>query len=199
MERAQAQYWKTRTVHLQSTLVLQQVYCKRVRLQLKAKEAKGGKRSNQKLKNPHLGRVITDDEFYDEVRKQREADEEAARKKAQKRSAAERYAEAVAVWKDEDAKRVEENEKRKVALEVAKVGWKDGKDKAKAAKIKVKDWKIMNPEPKRTDPAFSIIPKPPKPTLDQFLDDEEDEGNWEDDEGSVNDEEGSDGDEIEDA
>lgn len=176
-ERARSRYWKTRTIHLQSTLVLQQVYCRRVRSQLKAKESKGGKKTNRKLRNPGLGRVITDDVFFNELKEQKEADEREERKKEQRKTADERCAEAVVAWNIAEAKRLEENEKRKEDWEQAKVDWRKEKE-ARARGIKVKDWIVTHPEPKRTDPRYRNIPKAPKPTPQQFRDEEE--GEWED-------------------
>ncbi|KAJ3518540.1 hypothetical protein NMY22_g13623 [Coprinellus aureogranulatus] len=189
-ECARSQHWKTRTVYLQSTLVLQQLFCRRLRCQLKAKETKAGKRSNRKLKNPGLGRVITDDEFFNELKEQREAEEREAQRKVQRKSAEERYAEAVAAWKKGETDRAEENERRREECDLAKAQWKEEKEKAKKAGTKVKDWLVTHPQPKRSDPPYSIIPRPPKPTLQQFLDEEEED--WEsvdeNDDGSESDE-----------
>lgn len=69
------EYWKKQVADLQGAMVLQQIYSRRVRQQLQMKEAKGEKKSNRVLKDPGLGRVITDDEFYLAVKAQKEADE----------------------------------------------------------------------------------------------------------------------------
>ncbi|KAH6884021.1 hypothetical protein BKA70DRAFT_1340942 [Coprinopsis sp. MPI-PUGE-AT-0042] len=181
--RARSDYWKTRTTHLQSTLVLQQIYCRRLRLQLKAKESKAEKSSNRMLKNPNLGRVITEEVYYNEVKTQKEAEEAATKAKARRKTAEAQCVEALAVWKVEEAKRVKLNEERKREWEQAKGQWKADKEKAKKQGVKVKDWVLTHLEPKRSDSRYSAISKTPKPTLQQFLDEGEDgDAEWEDEE-----------------
>ncbi|TFK22795.1 hypothetical protein FA15DRAFT_706032 [Coprinopsis marcescibilis] len=160
-EHARSQYWKTRAMHLQLTLVLQQIYCRWVRNQLKMKEAKGAKKSNQKLKNPNLGKVITDDDFFNKVKLQREAEEAAKQAKAQRKSAEELLVEVLVVWKEEEAERAAKNNQRKEEWEAAKAAWKEEKDQAKSAGTRVKDWILTHPEPKQADPSYCNIPKAP--------------------------------------
>ncbi|KAJ3526256.1 hypothetical protein NMY22_g10234 [Coprinellus aureogranulatus] len=182
-ERAKSAFYKRQTINLQSAMVLQRVYCRKLRLQLKVKEEKSKKRSNRKLKKAGLGRVITDDDFFKEVTEQREAEKAEERLKELRKSAQERHAEAVEAWEAEESKRVEKNDQRKEEWERAKVLWEEQKEEAKAAGTKVKDWVATHPKPKRADPAYCIIPRPPKPTLAQFLEEREDESSENEDEG----------------
>lgn len=178
---AVAKHWKTKSIHLQAMLVLQRVYCRRVRVQLKSREGKSKKRSGRKLKNLGLGWVITANEYYEEVMgQQREQRAKRCTKRA-KISAHEQLVEALKMWEAKEQERLIANDERKEELEEAKTLWKAEKEEAKAVGEKVKDWIITHPEPKRADPNFLPIPKAPKPTLAQFLD-EEDEDNVSDDE-----------------
>ncbi|TFK18950.1 hypothetical protein FA15DRAFT_602352, partial [Coprinopsis marcescibilis] len=143
----------------QSALVLQCLYCRRVRVQLQTKEGKSVKKTTKKLRRSNLGQVLTDDAFFREVQEQQEADLAAARVKELKKSAQERLAEAIRVWEVEEKARVQGNEARRAALDTAKAKWKGEKDEAKAEGMKVKDWKLTHPEPKLADPDYRAIPK----------------------------------------
>lgn len=96
--------------------------------------------------------------------------------KKRKTSAQKKLADAVGKWEVEESERVEANKAKKDALDRAKARWKEEKEKAKKQGIKVKDWIITHPEPRQADRDFQPIPRKPKPTLDQFLEEED----WED-------------------
>ena len=55
---------------------------------------------------------------------------------------------------------------------------KEAKAEARAEGIKVKDWILTHPEPKRGDPLYCHVSKTPQPNIQQFLD-EDSEGEWE--------------------
>ncbi|KAK0214637.1 hypothetical protein EDD85DRAFT_798903 [Armillaria nabsnona] len=65
--QAHEQYWKSRTVDLQSGFVLQELYCKKVHHQLAQKEKGNGKGRSQWLNGDGMPCLLTSNDFYDRV------------------------------------------------------------------------------------------------------------------------------------
>ncbi|KAK0219499.1 hypothetical protein EDD85DRAFT_780511, partial [Armillaria nabsnona] len=65
--QAREQYWKSRTVDLQSGFVLQELYCKKVHRQLAQKEKGNGKGRSQQLNGDGMPCLLTSNYFYDRV------------------------------------------------------------------------------------------------------------------------------------
>ena len=85
----------------------------------------------------------------------------------------------VAEWmKAEEARKIR-NEKRDDELKEAKEAWKREKEEVKVrGEVKIKDWKVTNPEPKKSDPQFKHEPAITKPKLRSMVpvDDGEESG-----------------------
>lgn len=190
-KQSQVDFLKGRVMQLQSIMVLQRMYCGRVRRQLGAKELKGKKgKKGGKLHADGLPRLLTDDQFFQLVK---EHDEDAAREKAEKaerQKAREDRDLAVEIWKKGEEERKQRNEEKSDAWKAAVAEWELEKAEAKAAGEKVKDWTLENPKPKKNDAEFKAEPAVPRPKLaslgeeglDGDVDEDEDEQEWTDEE-----------------
>jgi hypothetical protein len=71
LKNAEANFFRGRVIQLQSAMVLQRVYCGRVRRQLNGKERKAERNSKkgrrEKIDGEGLGRLLTDDEIFNAV------------------------------------------------------------------------------------------------------------------------------------
>jgi len=180
---AKITYLKGYVLQLQSQMVLQQVYCARVRRQLKAKEKKlekKGKRSGRITGGK--GRLLTGSAVFnlvDEYETARDAEE--AEREARKQKNLD-FAVELAEWTKKEEKRVKRNEVGLVRWQAALDNWNERKKEAKAARRKVKEWEKENPKPKKTDPEYhkKAVPKPKKKKKNSEENDEERESDWTD-------------------
>jgi len=179
---AKITYLKGYILQLQSQMVLQRVYCARVRRQLKAKEKKlekKGKRSGRIT--GEKGQLLTGSAVFNLVDEYETArDVEAAEREARKQKNLD-FAAELAEWTKEEEKRVKRNEEGIVRWQAALDDWNNRKKKAKAARRKVKEWEKKNPKPKKTDPEYheKAVPKPKKKKNNEE-NDKEQESNWTD-------------------
>lgn len=125
---------KADLLRTQSAMVLQSMYCSQVKGQLAAQEEKeqNGKTKKVKLMGDGLSRYLTGDEFYDCVieNDKRATEEEQAQEERWKRR--DERGEALAVWKQAEASRVERNNVRRCTHQEALTAWKAERDLAKA-------------------------------------------------------------------
>lgn len=162
-------------IGLQANMVLQSLYCERVRGQLNAREAAGReKKGSGKLLGDGLPRLLTGDDFIAKVQDfaQRQLDEEDAR--LQKRQEREQYAALLAEWKLRDDVRKLKDKARTAEFKEEMTRWKEEQAIAKAEKRRP-GWK----KPTR-GPREPVIPKPTRPQdnndneleeIDIFVDD----------------------------
>lgn len=161
--QAEVDRWKGVTIKLQSQLVMQRVYCGRLRRQLQAKEQKGKKKESGMLKGNGLGRVVTTAELMEAAR----IDDEAAREKVKEKEARvkrkEDYEREVKIWEKHEEERKRLNEERDKEWKKAKTEWENAKAAAKRQGQKVKDWTASNPMPKKSDDAYCALKGDPRP------------------------------------
>ena len=153
-------------IDLQASMVLQSVYCERLRSQLFAKEMAKQKKSSGKLLGDGLPRCLTEDEFFCRVQEfvRRQVQEEVER--AQRRKEKEDYATALMDWKrlETERKEREKERTRQYAEEMRK--WKEEQSLARLEKRKPC---LSRPKRGARQPAF------PKPTKLQVVDEDVEE------------------------
>lgn len=189
-KQSEVDYWKSRAVELQSTMVLQRLYCGRVRRQLLAKEQKASKSKKKggKLMGDGLGRILTEDEFYQRVQEHSAAQEEEEIDKEARKQARETRAAEIVLWEIEKGEIQCRNDMQKVDLKAALVDWEGEKHYALDAGERLKVWLLDNPKPKQSDEEFMLEKVPPKPKLTKVMIEvpleEEEEDPWTDDDGA---------------
>ncbi|KAG1849999.1 hypothetical protein F4604DRAFT_1661277 [Suillus subluteus] len=151
------------------------MFCDRLSNQLAAQEEKKNGKKNAPLVGDGMPRLLTGDEFYNQVSEHRRAAEEEAAAKEVRRIEREGRAAAMAVWKEAEAARLKRNEERRATYKEEVRLWEEERDCAKLEKCR----------PRWTKPKQGKSELPlPKPTLDDVE---------EDDECGVNEDEGIDG------
>ncbi|KAK0437076.1 hypothetical protein EV421DRAFT_1715421 [Armillaria borealis] len=110
--QAHEQYWKSRTVDLQSGFVLQELYCKKVRRQLVQKEKRNGKGRSQQLNRDGMPHLLTSNDFYDRVIDHEETAIREEEEKKAHRDAQESHSKAMALWRKKDDQRKACNKKK---------------------------------------------------------------------------------------
>jgi hypothetical protein len=124
-------YYKGALYGMQSTAVLQEMYCKTLSSQLAAQEEKKVVRKREKLVGDGLPRLLTRDEFYHLVVDHNNvADAEVAARESHRQERDER-ASLMKAWKEEDAKRLERNEVRRQEYKEELRQWEEERAKAK--------------------------------------------------------------------
>ncbi|KLO06074.1 hypothetical protein SCHPADRAFT_789401, partial [Schizopora paradoxa] len=146
-------------VSMQAGLVLQNIYCERLRGQLFAKEkAKNTPKGSGKLAVDGLPRCLTSDEFVQRVQAFVEHQLEEAAQKEQRRSAREEYSKAMKEWTRIDKLRIESNKLLTAKYKADVALWEAERDLAKTMKRRPR-W---NKPKKGKQPG--PVPKPKKPT-----------------------------------
>ncbi|KAG1848680.1 hypothetical protein F4604DRAFT_1812073 [Suillus subluteus] len=158
-------YYKGALYGMQSTAVLQEMYCKTLSSQLAAQEEKKLARKREKLVGDGLPRLLTGDEFYRSVVVHNNAaDAEVAARESRRQERDER-ASLMKAWKEEDAKRLERNEVRRQEYKEELRQWEEERAKAKLERRRMTHVK----------PKLGRLEAPlPKPAL-AHIDEEEDE------------------------
>ncbi|SJL12789.1 uncharacterized protein ARMOST_16220 [Armillaria ostoyae] len=110
--QAREQYWKSRTVDLQSGFVLQELYCKKVHRQLAQKEKRNGKGRSQQLNRDGMPRLLTSNDFYDRVIDHEETAIHEEEEKKACRDVRESHSKAMALWRKKDDQRKARNKKK---------------------------------------------------------------------------------------
>ncbi|KAG6907565.1 hypothetical protein DXG01_008402 [Tephrocybe rancida] len=169
---AEIQLLKGQTMKVQATMVLQWLYCKEVRSQLKAKESKQKKKGEKggRLHSDGLPRILTDDQFRDQVAEHQKAQVIAEVEKLAQQQAHKEREVALENWKCEEEERKKRNEERYDAWKAAEVQWEEDKKVVKANKGKLKDWIKENPKPKQNDPPYKAELAIPKPKVTNLID-----------------------------
>ena len=187
---AEADFFRGCTIQLQASMVLQRLYCTRVRRQLQAKEVKmNAKKAKGRLHGDGLPRVLTDDEFFERVVAHFKAlEEEEVEREAKKQNKEDLNAE-IDEWKRNEEQRKKTNLELQANWETADRAWKVEKDRIKLAGGKIKDWTNENPKPKKSDPQFKQEKAVLKPKLKRVAvtgiegsDEEEIVSDWSDEE-----------------
>lgn len=143
---------------LRANMVLQSIYCERLRGQLHARESVGKeKKGSGKLLGDGLPRILTGDDFVKKVQEfaQRQLEEEDAR--LQKRQEREQYASLLAKWKLLDGARKQKDKARTAEFKEEMRCWKEEQRIAKTEKRRPA-WN----KPVR-GPREPVIPKPVRP------------------------------------
>ncbi|KAI5117677.1 hypothetical protein M0805_002075 [Coniferiporia weirii] len=127
-------YQDGQIVGMQSSLLLQETYCKRLRGQLKAKEKK--KDNSTRLLRDGMPVALSADEFY-ELAVARQRDQVAAEKgKELTRQIRALRAEELKAWKVDNELWKEENEKIKACYRIQVASWEEQKAKPKTDGVK---------------------------------------------------------------
>ena len=184
VKEARIKYLKGYVLQLQSQMILQRVYCARVRRQLKAKEKKVEKKEKKggRLMGDGDGKLLTGSAFFGLVDEYEAArDNEVAAKEARKQRRLD-YETELEEWNNQEEARIRRNEDGVIRWEAAVDDWKARKQAAKSARKKVKEWEKENPKPKKTDPEF-YEKATPRPKMKKTIEEEDDnEGDWTDEE-----------------
>lgn len=164
---AQINLLKGQLLQLQATMVLQRLYCARVRRQLAAKEAKKDKqgKTGGRLLGDGLPHLLTDDEFYEKIKAHWEGVEAAEMDREARKQQKCDYASKLEKWQKNEEARKERNTKLDDLRKHVVGDWETRKAEAKANGTKLKDWIAANPRPKATDPEFRHEKQEPRPTL----------------------------------
>ena len=170
-KQAQVNLLKGQVLQLQATMVLQCLYCARVRQQLSAKEVKDdqkGKKAGRLLGDglPHL---LTDDEFYERIKAHWESVEVVELWRAMQKQRQIDLVAEVENWKKNEAERKERNMDLEAIWKSAVANWETRKAEVKVSGGRLKDWTQVNPRPKKTDPEFKQEKAVPKPKLTKEL------------------------------
>ncbi|KIK80084.1 hypothetical protein PAXRUDRAFT_39468, partial [Paxillus rubicundulus Ve08.2h10] len=102
-------------LRMQSTVVLQSMYCDCVSEQLAAQEEKQKKRKTGQLNGDGLPRLLTGDEFYGQVVEHQKAAKEDKIERENRRKQKEAQSGVMAAWKEVDEARKRRNKDRRVA------------------------------------------------------------------------------------
>ncbi|PPQ75808.1 hypothetical protein CVT26_001458 [Gymnopilus dilepis] len=175
---------KARVLQLQAALVLQRLYCGRVRRQLNAKETKAAKKGKKggRINGDGLPRLLTADDFIKVVEDHERAEEEAQRSKEARERAKAEYEKEVKEWEKKEEARKKRNEDSLEQFTSDLKGWEEARKAAKASGVKLKDWDRENKKPKRSDYQEKAAPKPRMKKQRELEGDEDDDaGEWTDD------------------
>jgi len=180
---SEAKYYKSEAIKMQSAMVLQRLYCQRVRRQLGAKEEKTAKKKRKggRINGDGLPRLLTSEMFLQVIEEHEAAEEEKQREKEARAELRAKHDEELAEWEEHEKGRRDRNtvlaEKYREAVET----WQAERLEAKASKQRLKDWDKANPKPKKTD---FVEKQQPKPTLRRHVEegdgDEVDDDSWSD-------------------
>lgn len=137
---------------MRATLVLQNMYCERLRCQLFAKEKKeNAPKGTGKLASDGLPRCLTDDAFIDEVRAYVERQLAEAEERERKKDAKASYLKELAAWNEAETKRKEDKATKTEQWRKEVEKWNEERDLRKLEKKKPR-WKkpVLGKFPKAT-------------------------------------------------
>ena len=172
---SEAQYYKSHAAKLQSMMVLQRLYCQRVRRQLNTKEVKDSKKGKKggRILGDGLPKLLTSDEFIALVDKHEVAMEKAERAKQARKALRAQYEVELAEWELNEEGRKERNVALLQEFETMLTNWENARKAAKGARAKLKDWDQQNPKPKKKDFVEKAVVKPKLKKVDIMEGDEE--------------------------
>jgi hypothetical protein len=152
---------KAELTRMQSTVVLQSMFCERLSSQLAAQEEKqkSAHKKKGKLVGDGLPRLLTGDEFHNRVVEHEKATVEEDMVREERRKLRDERTEVLGPWKEAEAARLERNRVRRQAYKDELVTWEAERDLAKAERRRTR-WtqpklgKLESPLPK---PAFESV------------------------------------------
>ncbi|KAJ2920001.1 hypothetical protein MD484_g405, partial [Candolleomyces efflorescens] len=178
-KQAEVDFWKGTAIQLQSQMVLQRVYCARLRRQLQAKELKASRKGLGVLKGDGLGRIATTDEMIEAARIESEALQEKARAKERRARWKVQYEQELEQWQKDEEERKKMNENRTIQWKRAVADWEEAKGVAKKNGARIGEWAKSNPKPKKSDEAYCPLKAGPRPKM-KVVNQAEDEEDWSD-------------------
>ncbi|KAG6378306.1 hypothetical protein JVT61DRAFT_14027 [Boletus reticuloceps] len=133
---------KADLLRAQSAMVLQSVYCTRIKGQLAAREEKEHTRrvKKAKLMGDGLPRYLTGDEFYHQVAENEKRQVEGERRQEVQQKQQDEQAEAIAIWRQAESSHIERNKACRQEHQEVLAVWNNEKDQAKAEGQRV-GWK----------------------------------------------------------
>ncbi|KAG1888132.1 hypothetical protein F4604DRAFT_2032175 [Suillus subluteus] len=144
---------------MQSTVVLQSMFCDRLSNSARGTRGEENGKKNAPLVGDGMPRLLTGDEFYNQVSEHRRAAEEESCSQRKEGRAA-----AMAVWKEAEGSAAEEKRGTSATYKEEVRLWEEERDCAKLEKRR----------PRWTKPKQGKLESPlPKPTLDDVEEDDE--------------------------
>jgi len=176
---SEARFYKGQVAKLQSMMVLQRLYCQRVRRQLNAKEKKDERKGKKggRINGDGLPRLLTSDEFIEVVELHVAAAEQAERSRQARLNLRAEYEAELEEWEITERGRKERNIAGLQRFKDASSAWDVERKVAKANGMKLKDWDKIHPKYKQKD---FIEKSNPKPKLRKVVTEDEEEGGDED-------------------
>jgi hypothetical protein len=138
---------------MHAQVVLQDLYCSRLRKQLAGTEQVAEKGSGR-LMGDGMPVLLTGDEFHARVVEKHEQNERASKKKTEQNKAKERYREEVARWDASNKERIKINRRRREEYKAEYERWEVERDLAKLEKRRARWAKPVKPT------VFKGSPKP---------------------------------------
>jgi len=159
---SEARFYKSQVTKLQSMMVLQRLYCQRVRRQLNAKEKKDEKKEKKggRINGDGLPRLLTSDEFLEVLEVHEAAAEKAERSRLARLDLRAEYEAELEEWEIVERGRKERNIAGLQRFKDASAAWDNERKAAKAKGTKLKDWDKIYPKHKQKDFVEKGIPKP---------------------------------------
>jgi hypothetical protein len=154
----------------QAALVLQELYCARVRRQLATREKKNAPKKH-KLFGNGLPKMLTGNEFVRQVIENSDIDKRQAVKKERRRELCKQKAALMEAWRRDEEKRVKENEAVLMAWKVEVAEWEAERDIARTEHRKPRWKKPTRPKVQKQAPK-PHIPKS-APMVDAMNSEEE--------------------------
>ena len=165
LAEAKAMALKSQLLKAQSTVVFQRVWCRRVRQQLGEKEKKGRQNGDGGKLDDNAPFLLTSNEQIAYAKAKQDATAAAAREKEERRNRRKKYAAELEEWQKAEEERKKVNGSLDLKWKKAVEDWKRDKLEAKLSGMKIKDWTITHPLPKKSDAQFKPKPQIPKPKL----------------------------------
>lgn len=175
---------RSKVLQLQSAMILQRVYCARVRRQLNAKETKAnkGKRGGRILADGE-SKLLTGSAVFGLIEDYEVEQERVGQLQVARRKAKADHLQALQEWTKIDEERKKRNEMADLVWKKDLEEWTEKRKQVKEARQeKLKDWELTHPKPKQKDYHIQGVPKPKMKKTDELdLDNSEDDDlGWED-------------------
>ena len=153
----------------QAAVILQRLYCAKVRQQLDIKEKKKDKQDDGGRLEGDLPPLLTSDEQIAQVKRKQDAVKAACKKKAVLIKCTKWLAKAIKQWERADAEHRIRNEGLEAQWKKGVEDWKEERSAAKARGLKLKDWEQTHPCLKKSDPEFKPEPATSKPKRADYI------------------------------
>ncbi|CAA7264028.1 unnamed protein product [Cyclocybe aegerita] len=179
VKAAAADYYKEQAIRMQSMLVLQRLYCNKLRRQLQAKEGKAERKKKGRggILRDGLPRLMTHSAVIRAVKEHEDAKAKEARDKEERAAQQLEYEERMAAWQAHEDGREARNAALYRQFQEDANKWTAARVAAKEAGRKLKVWDKAHPKPLRSNYKETRV-KPPtkKARKDPEEDPEEDVG-----------------------